>query len=65
MAHEVILKLKKAARKSGGDRYEGDIGDVRPFVVYIPQHISREAGGVAHTLMMVIGAPESHPNQES
>ena len=34
---EIIVELKRAARKSGGDRYESADG----FVIYIPQDISR------------------------
>ncbi len=36
----VIVKLTKAARKSGGDKYESQSG----IVIYIPQFISRPNG---------------------
>ncbi len=37
---KTIVYLKRAARKSGGDRYESKDG----FVIYIPQDISRPRG---------------------
>lgn len=40
MKEEKIVKLEKAARKSGGDRYLADDG----FQIYIPQDISRPNG---------------------
>ncbi len=51
MAETVILnlKLERAARKGGGDRYEtqetlcGTL-KVEPFHIYLPQTISRIAG---------------------
>ena len=40
---EVIVKLAKAARKSGGDKYEAT--GALAFNVYIPQVISRAGNG--------------------
>lgn len=47
--NKVIVKLVKAARKSGGDRYESEDG----FVIYIPQEISRSNGKPAPTVEVV------------
>jgi hypothetical protein len=43
---KIKVYLKKAARKSGGDRYESLDG----FVIYIPQDISRKGGVPAQTI---------------
>ena len=40
MEKQVIVELKRPARKAGGDRYESKDG----FVIYIPQDISRPSG---------------------
>ena len=36
------LNLVSIAKKSGGDKYSGDLGDGNPVDIYIPQNISRE-----------------------
>jgi len=36
------LNLVSIAKKSGGDKYSGDLGDEKPTDIYIPQNISRE-----------------------
>ena len=36
------LNLVSIAKKSGGDKYSGDLGDEKPTDIYIPQTISRE-----------------------
>ena len=36
-----LVNLIQPARKSGGDKYEGNDGR---FVLYVPQYISRPAG---------------------
>lgn len=42
---KINLELVQAARKSGGDKYEGDVkGETRPFSIYVPQVISRANG---------------------
>ena len=41
----IHLDLVREAQKKGGDRYEGLIPHVEePFVVYLPQSISRPEG---------------------
>lgn len=40
MKHTIELELVKMARKSGGDRYEGEFQG-NDYVQYIPQNISR------------------------
>jgi len=50
---EYIFKLKKAAKKSGGDRYTC----IRPTMdwdVYFPQAISRKTGMVAEELYVTV-----------
>lgn len=37
------LNLTSTAKKSGGDKYSGDLGDEKPTDIYIPQIISRES----------------------
>lgn len=37
-----ILNLVSTAKKSGGDKYSGNLGDEKPTDIYIPQIISRE-----------------------
>ena len=42
---ELIFKLTRPAKKSGGDRYEHGVeGDKDYMVIYIPQFISRKEG---------------------
>lgn len=37
------LELKRTAKSEGGDRYETTIkGEKKPWVVYVPQSISRK-----------------------
>jgi hypothetical protein len=43
---EATLKLEKAAAKSGGDRYGGELGGEQ-VSLYIPQSISRQHDGEA------------------
>ena len=44
------LVLTREAKASGGDRYEVDLeGEEKPWVVYVPQSISRDTvNGTAH-----------------
>ena len=47
MANPTILnfKLARPARKNGGDRYEAELErNEKPFIIYIPQSLSRTAG---------------------
>jgi len=46
MEQVFIFKLARPAKKSGGDRYEYEWGpgSDKPFVIYIPQFISRKDG---------------------
>ena len=45
MQEKLNFVLVQPARKSGGDKYEGNVeGEDRPFAIYVPQSISREAG---------------------
>ena len=39
------LNLISIAKKNGGDKYSGDLGDEKPTDIYIPQNISRKSGG--------------------
>lgn len=41
---QIKLTLINPARKSGGDKYEGEIEgqDFKPYLHYIPQSISRD-----------------------
>ena len=42
MPRTITFTLTRPAKKSGGDRYESDVPDQdKPFVVYVPQTISR------------------------
>jgi len=42
---EFTLILTREARKGGGDRYEVDLPqEAKPWVVYVPQSITRPAG---------------------
>jgi hypothetical protein len=40
----IVFKLERPARKSGGDRYESQ-GVIADYQIYVPQQISRPAGG--------------------
>lgn len=42
----LTFTLVKAARGSGGDRYEAPLKDDRSFVIYVPQDFSRGSSGV-------------------
>ena len=43
----MIFKLTRPARSKGGDRYEAELKDEnRPWVIYIPQIISRYEGKI-------------------
>lgn len=50
------FNLKRAAKKSGGDRYESQLAvEHEPFVIYFPQFISRTvAGKVRESLTITI-----------
>jgi hypothetical protein len=42
---KTTLTLKRIAKKSGGDRYEGSLPNEKdPFVIYLPQSVSRVGG---------------------
>jgi hypothetical protein len=44
---KLTFHLIKAAKKSGGDRYEAAVeGEERPVVFYFPQSISRRGGSI-------------------
>ena len=52
---KITFHLIKAARKSGGDRYEADVeGEERPVVFYFPQSISRAGGTIRRTIELEI-----------
>lgn len=54
-----VLSLTRAAKKSGGDRYEfGTKGDPEWMVVYFPQYISRPNGVLKESLYMKINYEE-------
>ncbi len=43
---KLLFKLTRPARKFGGDRYEADLEDeYKPWVLYVPQAISRTGDG--------------------
>ena len=50
------VELKRPAKSQGGDRYEtNDVeGEPKPWVVYIPQAISRNSGTPADHLTLTI-----------
>ena len=57
---ELIFKLIRPARKEGGDRYEATLkGESKPFVIYIPQSISR-ASGVPFDVVNITIFPKVH-----
>jgi len=52
---KVEVKLTKVASGSGGDRYEGMIPEqTKPWVIYVPQSVSRSQSGVAEKLTIEI-----------
>ena len=52
---ELQFRLTKAARSTGGDRYEcGQKGESFWMVIYVPQSISREGGTIKDTLKVTI-----------
>jgi hypothetical protein len=49
------LVLTREARKEGGDRYEAELeGEVKPWVLYVPQSISRKNGSAEPSLTITI-----------
>ena len=44
MSTELSFKLVRVAKKSGGDRYEAEINEHNPMVIYIPQKLGRKEG---------------------
>lgn len=41
----IQMTLTRPAAKQGGDRYEADLnGEAKPWVVYVPQSLSRVNG---------------------
>ena len=42
---KLTFELTRPAKRFGGDRYEADIGDNKPWVLYIPQSGSRSGKG--------------------
>lgn len=54
MSTELIFKLTRPARKQGGDRYESEIGEPNPMVIYVPQKFSRKEGVPAGEILMRI-----------
>jgi len=53
--HRLDFKLTRAARKSGGDRYECNLAnEPKPMVIYIPQVICRENGKPKERLTLTI-----------
>ena len=52
---KLTFHLIKAARKSGGDRYEADVeGEPKPVVFYFPQTISRPGGSIKPVIELEI-----------
>ena len=54
MSIELKFKLTRPARKQGGDRYEAEVGEVHPMIIYVPQKISRKEGVSAAELLIRI-----------
>ena len=56
MKHETKAVLERAAMKSGGDRYSVQPKEKNgePWVIYVPQSISREGQSPAPILTIVI-----------
>ena len=53
--NEMHFQLTRAAKSSGGDRYEcGQKGDDLYMVIYVPQAISRIEGTLKQTLTVTI-----------
>ena len=45
MKTKLMFRLMRQARRFGGDRYEAELkGEYKPWVLYIPQAVSRVAG---------------------
>jgi hypothetical protein len=53
---KVTLTLKSPAKNLGGDRYETLLKptDTKPFVIYLPQSITRSAAGIKQTLILTV-----------
>ena len=46
MKTKLMFELTRQARKTGGDRYEAKLeGEYKPWVLYIPQAVSRSKAG--------------------
>jgi tryptophanyl-tRNA synthetase len=45
------LNLTSTAKKSGGDKYSGDLGDEKSTDIYIPQIISRESSTTPNSII--------------
>ena len=57
---ELIFKLVRRAKSKGGDRYEAALKDEsKPFVIYLPQSISR-VNGMPFDVVNVTISPELH-----
>ena len=52
MSTELTFNLTRAAKKSGGDRYEAEIGEQQPMVIYVPQKIGRKDGIPASQILV-------------
>ena len=50
---QVVFKLEKAAKSTGGDKYSAG-GFNKPFVVYFPQEVSRVQGVVRSEITITI-----------
>lgn len=42
MKEELVFSLTRLAQKVDGDRYEAEVGEAKPMVVYVPQKFSRQ-----------------------
>lgn len=42
MKQTLTFNLTRLAQKMGGDRYEAEVGELKPMVIYIPQKFSRQ-----------------------
>ncbi len=53
---ELTLKLERPAKKSGGDRYYSEdlYTNGKPFVLYLPQEVSRPEGSIVEKFKLTI-----------
>ena len=56
---ELEMVLTRPARSTGADRYEADVEwQAKPYVIYIPQALSRATGSIAEKVLVTIAPME-------